>query len=74
MKDILDKNVLIDDGLWDLQHSLKTFTTGVTSIIMFIMDPVGPMVQYNILEQQVSPLCSAMQCDSLASLHSSNTS
>ena len=39
VRDILDKNVLIDDGLWDLQHYLNTFTAGRCNIIivMFIM-------------------------------------
>ena len=27
--------------------------------------PMGPMVQCNIVKTQVSPLCVAMQCDSL---------
>ena len=32
---------------------------------VFIMDPVGPTMQCNIVKTRVSPLCAAMQCGSL---------
>ena len=44
------------------RHVLQSNT--IIIIIMFIMDPVGPMMQCNIVKTKVSPLCAAMQCRS----------
>ena len=45
---------------WDISTLVHHFCF----IIMFIMDPVGPMMWCN-LKTQVPPLCAAMQCGSL---------